>query len=67
MILMLLLAMYPVTFPAELPVSLCTIDRCDQVVCAVETSTGVVDVIKKSWYVEGLKIICPPVDPKHRL
>ena len=39
--------------------SICTIDRCENMVCSVETPQGFIEVNKKEDYREGKKISCP--------
>lgn len=41
------------------PPSPCVIDRCERDICTVETPEGWVDIERRPWYVEGLRIVCP--------
>ena len=64
---MLLLAMNPTPLLNDLPVGLCTIDRCNKIVCTMETPIGMVSVVKKPGYTEGLRVDCPLADPNPEL
>lgn len=54
MIILLALLAFDIPEPPE-----CVIDRCEGNLCSVETPEGTVDIVKKTHYKEGMRIVCP--------